>query len=654
MVLTIGFLAFFPGYGLVRATEKTSLDAYGDPLPKGATARFGSLRWRMPCAIKEVAISANGKLVAAVNMYGKVFVWERRNGRLLHEISGSKTGEKCVSFSPDGKYLATGGRYDSSTGKGDFRVRIWDLKTGKLKVQLLAQQGYVSKLVFTADSSTLLSAGFSQPVIAWKIPSGEKLREFPTEEYTHHAVALSPNGELLAISDNDLKTVSVVTFDGTRKMCRLESKWNYFHSFEFTPGSKSLLTHEHDRLRFWEVATGKPQLTIALKHDTFRRAHLAPDGKKIALTNLKDQNDIHWLEAVTGKPLDPWKGSANGVYKGLSALAFSPDGASVVTGEWGAVRVWNTATRKVVQEPKGPTAICYSLIFSGEGKTLLAASHDCFYFLDGRTLQERARVPLDMFRHEYPNYRYSVALSPDGNLAAFLGAKDEIILADSRKPKTLRTLRRPDWLPASIAFSPDGKHLYASGYRSPGLRVWNLETEKEISPFDADLKARSNLSVARRARKLAIVVSGDKDHCRLWDLKTGKEEPSLDLTASSVRHSPDDILLSPDGKLLAAAYVNSHVSVWDVARKIERHRFNFGFDGPGGWTFSVDGTLLITGHDQGCFRTWDMASGKKVTEVHGHPAQSLVLACSPDGEGLVSSCTSCTVLRWQRSAWTGK
>src|SRR6266545_2729241 len=639
MVLPAGFLACLLAGGPVGSSENPRLDAYGDPLPPGATARFGSLRWCLPGAIAAVAISPNGKQVAAVNMAGKVAVWEKESGRLLQEFSGSKTGEGCIAFSPDSQYLATGGRFDHRTGTGDFRVRIWELKTGKLKAQLPSQNGAISKLVFAPDGATLLSAGFNQPVIAWKFPSGDKLREFLPVESGFHDVAVSPNGRWLALSGADRKTVTVCSFDSARKLFEFQTSWNFFHSFDFSADGKSLLTHEHDRVRLWEVATGKPRVTIALEHDSFREAQLSPGGRKIALTGRG--HEIRWLDAATGKPLASWKGGIDRV----DTLAFSRDGATVVSADWGAIRLWDASTGKVIQQPSGPSQICYSLIFSADGTVLLAASHNEFSFLDGRTLRPRTRVPVTVPRHSYPDYRYSVALSPAGDRAAFLGEKEEIVLVGARNPKVVRTLRRPGWLAASLAFSTDGKQLYAVGHKCSGLRVWNVQTGQEGSSLDEQLRPLSNLSVARAAGKIAVVVEGLPAHCQIWDLRTGKAERSLKCVARS-------ILLSPDGKLLAAHHGNS-VAVWDVIKQVERHRFDFGVDGPSDWAFSSDGSMLVTGH-AGSFKTWNMADGKMVAEVRGHPGGMVALACSPDGTGLVSACTSCTVLRWQKVAWRGK
>jgi WD40 repeat protein len=185
------------------------------------------------------------------------------------------------------------------------------------------------------------------------------------------------------------------------------------------------------------------------------------------------------------------------------------------------------------------------------------------------------------------------------------------------------------------------------------LRVWNLETGEEDSALDKDLLPSSNLAVTHGAEKLAVIVN--ETRCRLWDLRTGKEQTGLKLTTGPVAYGPEEIMLSDDGKLLATYHTNSHVSVWEVATQLERCRIQIGTPGMESWAFSDDGKLLVTAQD-GVISTWSMADGKKVGELRGHRSDSGIigLAVSPEDGGLVSTCTECTVLRWQKSAWQGK
>jgi WD40 repeat protein len=627
-----------------EGAKKLRLDVYGDPLPPGATARFGSLRWRMPGAIEAVAVSPDGQRVASVNMYGRVAVWDMATGRQLYELTGSEAGECCLAFSPDGRYLATGGRHEIKK-VCDYRVRVWEVRTGNQRARLPRQEDWISQLAFSPDGKRIVTAGPRQPVIIWEFPSGSKLREFVVKADAWHHFALSPNGRWLAVADDE-RTLQVHAFDTGRRLVQLKTKTpDHLHGFRFSSDSRSLLIVESQSVSCRELATGKQRWQTALKDAFGLRFHPAPDGRKIAVIASVSGRDIRWLDASTGKLQSSWPGPPDGV----SALAFSADGRTIVSGGWGAVHVWDAATGKVVRGPVGPERGCYSLSFSPDGKTLVAGSTDLL-FLDGLTLRERRRFHVNV-NWGWGQTWHSVEVSPDGTLAAAVGAKGEIVLVDTQTGKLVRTLRRPGWVTKSLGFGPGGKKLYAVGHKDAALRVWDVATGDEDPPLCVDLVrgeyTLANLAVDRAGAKLATMTHGAKARCRLWDLRTGREVQDLEETG-------DELLFSRDGKLLAAYHYKSHINVWDVARRVKRLRLNLGRDGVSAWTFSADGRLLITGHSDGSFRTWSLTDGRKLAEVRGHPDVVAALACSPDGEGLVSACTGCTVLRWEAAAWKGK
>src|SRR5262249_29219655 len=149
------------------------------------------------------------------------------------------------------------------------------------------------------------------------------------------------------------------------------------------------------------------------------------------------------------------------------------------------------------------------------------------HFLDGQTLQERFRVPVEMGWDFGPDWRHSVDVSPDGRLTAAVGAGGEILLVDTHLRKVLRTLQRRGWFVRSVGFGPEGKKRYAVGQKDEALRVWDVNTGKEGPALCTDLVWASNLAVAPEGAKLAVATGGPKPCCRLWDLRTGKELPGL-------------------------------------------------------------------------------------------------------------------------------
>jgi len=117
------------------------------------------------------AFSADARTVAAGTSHriarGKyqhrVLVWELATNDIVHELTLHTKRILTMAFSPDGRFLATGGL--------DRTVRVWELATGKLVHTFEGHTGPVSAVAFSPDGRTLASGSFDRTVMVWDAAS---------------------------------------------------------------------------------------------------------------------------------------------------------------------------------------------------------------------------------------------------------------------------------------------------------------------------------------------------------------------------------------------------------------------------------------------------------------------------------------------------
>ena len=125
LVLLVGEMGLLAAAGRsdppAQPTADPRLDAHGDPLPPGAVARIGTLRWRYLGSVRRVVPSPTGKL-AAIEA-AKTALMSLADGRVLGEIPRVEENRFGCRFTPDGsRLMVLGGRgvvrfHDPTTGK---------------------------------------------------------------------------------------------------------------------------------------------------------------------------------------------------------------------------------------------------------------------------------------------------------------------------------------------------------------------------------------------------------------------------------------------------------------------------------------------------------------------------------------------------------
>ncbi|MFV2070300.1 MAG: redoxin domain-containing protein, partial [Pirellulales bacterium] len=217
------------------------------------------------------------------------------------------------------------------------------------------------------------------------------------------------------------------------------------------------------------------------------------------------------------------------------------------------------------------------------------------------------------------------------------------------------------WVSA-LAVSPDGKHLVTGSMRHAqdqqgipddnSLRLWDVETGKEIRRFEDVLSAIRNVAFAPDGK--SIVAGGENTMLGLWDVETGKCIRWFTAPTNVV-----SVAFSPDGTQVASSHVgglkdgkwfdpeHSVIILWDVKTGREIRRLRGHTAVINSIAFSPDGRFIASLAGGGYFsdgwhdaeentvRIWDVATGEELARAEVGTAVRSV-AFTPDGRHVVT------------------
>lgn len=137
----------------------------------------------------------------------------------------------------------------------------------------------------------------------------------------------------------------------------------------------------------------------------------------------------------------------------------------------------------------------------------------------------------------------------------------------------------------------------------------------------------------------------DKGYVRLWNVRTGEESGRGFRYFKTGNAFIRSVNFSPKGNLLAVGGNNCYIQLWSTASRKLLHQIFLPKMGSSSVSFSPNGKLLVGGWDW-TMAIWEVSSGKKVRDLHGHSDTIRSVAFSPDGQHLASGGMDKVVRLW--------
>ncbi len=570
----------------------------------------------LPGSYRELGFSPDARLVATVDVNGRIAVYDAASGRSLYDFPSSWC-HSAFAFSQDGATLA------ALTPTGDIELR--DAISGKVRrTQSPTERAVVTSVRFHPSGKLVVGCRSRNDAHCWlevyDHSSGAILRRVadvpdgPISPCGWKLIAYNPAGycEIWAMPADWADAGPEVP---GRLLHRLRATDIVSTPGVFSPDGRSVATGGSDgAVRLWDVTDGSEEAVFRGSGTPVTSVAFNADGTQLAAA-------YEYLSLVTvwDRTRHPDRGTFAVPGGFIEGVGFTAGGTCVasLSRHPNALDEYDSASGAIVRRtlvdfhpgwvsPSSRAAFATGIVACvSRSRPNAVALYDTTDFV--RPPRYFAGTSHDLSH---------VALSANGRRVAAAGPQaspgmpGELFAWDASGTELVRAID-PSIRYQSVALSADGRWLAAGGSWSNGaaksfVQLYDLaETSRPPRKLcDKGIGRLCALAFSRDGKRLA---AGGSEVVRTWDLTLPSDEPVLHSPASEMIY---DLAFSPDGQRLAGAG-RVHTFMWNATNGLEVVTFRGAAKAAGDpgvnpkVAFSPDGKKLLLGNWDGSLSLFD-------------------------------------------------
>ena len=279
--------------------------------------------------VRCLAYSADGRWLASGAEDGTVRLWDLARRESARVWSDQSDSVEAVAFSPVGSRLYA--------GRADGLLVELHPTMARPRWQEPAHPGGVKCVLAHPGGHLVFSAGWDKQVRSWSVGRPERTPVFPALEDSIAAAALSPDGKTLAVGLNHTYKVHLFDADQGRMHDSLMCDDGTVFSLAFSPTGLRLAAGDtRGRTALWVPGHPQPPRFLEGHRGIVYGLGFTPDDRRL-VTSGEDRRARIW-EPSTGRLVQEYQWHQGWV----TCLAVSPDGLTVATGgEDRVIALWD-------------------------------------------------------------------------------------------------------------------------------------------------------------------------------------------------------------------------------------------------------------------------------------------------------------------------
>jgi RNA polymerase sigma factor (sigma-70 family) len=661
-------------------------DRAGEPLPKGATARLGTVAFRHGRNQEgSLIFTADGKSLISTGG-GWIRQWDLATGTAVVNLGDgwrAAGSNGTTHTTADCKLARISTDVDLPGGGRAWECTEHEFASGRERTYHIefprgTNDAHRSPPYLSPDGKTYAELNHRGSLTLWNAVDGTFTHHLKAQGGAYTALAFPPDGKTIVVGDDThtFRVFDLATARELRSFGILDG--NVVAQMAVSPDGKWLVTAggkkggnppigPHDCFfRLWNLNEGTVVRTLKFPEDNGARSLLfTPDSGTVIAGIYGTRGSpaaVRSWHVASGKPGRAWTDDSN---IGLD-LAVSPNKKVLATmNETGVIRLWDFATGQERRLLEASPCSVEAVRFEAGGRTVVTVGEDGAV----RTWEAASGRLLSLPR-SLEKKGFGPRFSGGNVLVSYFWKTDDTTMVRLHDVATGKLIE--EWVGFFGVASPDGKRLAFADKNRRNIRILDMGTRKEIQKLATAPRENKQsrhydpFPQAFTPDGQSLVVQGED--VSVWDLRTGKQTSSWSLIQNKVlvipagneRHSWERIeavAVSPDGNKIAISLLkdrptkNNNVDwfgrlmVFETATGKVLHQADLEREAMERLAFSPNGQLLAGG-SLWMVRVWELGQWNAALKFEGHRGYVKSLAFSPDSRSLASASADSTVLIW--------